>query len=414
MTDKARQCAYHALRRVWEQGAYSNIVLAEAMKKYALEGKDRAFCSALVYGAAERLLTLDYLITTVAARPAEKIQGTVLTALRLGMLQIFFMKVPDMAACSESVALLRDKGEKGFVNGVLRNACRRRDELAKLLETAEDSVKYSLSPQICQLIEKQYPEEAKNIMASFYNENPLCLRVNPLKTSVESLKEKLNAECVEGLPNALTVKSNSEVALEAVSEGLAIVQGLSSQTAVALLDAKPNMTVVDCCCCPGGKTLGAAMDMQGRGKVYAMDLHANKLSLVKRTAEKLGITVVELAAHDGRTPKEDLQGVADRVICDVPCSGIGAIKGRPEIRYKDMESTAALINTQRAIVRSAYTYLKVGGRMVYSTCTINKEENEKILHEFVAESGAKLVSEQTVLPNQEGFDGFYMALVEKV
>lgn len=414
MTDKARQCAFHALRRVWEQGAYSNIVLADAMQKYKLEGKDRAFCSALVYGAAERLLTLDYLITTVAARPAEKIQGTVLTALRLGMLQIFFMKVPDMAACSESVALLRDKGEKGFVNGVLRNACRRRAELEKSLETAEDSVKYSLSAQICHMLYKQYPEEAQAIMASFYKENPLCIRVNPLKITKEELKEKLEAETVEGLDTALTVKGNSESALEAVTQGLAIVQGLSSQTAVSLLDAKPDMTVVDCCCCPGGKTLGAAMDMNGQGRVVAMDLHANKLSLVKRTAEKLGISCVELMAHDGRSPKEELCGIADRVICDVPCSGIGAIKGRPEIRYKDMESTAALINTQRAIVKGAYTYLKKGGKMVYSTCTINKEENEGVLHEFVAQSGAKLVFEQTVLPTRDGFDGFYMALVEKV
>ncbi len=414
MTDKARQCAFHALRRVWEQGAYSNIVLVDAMSKYMLEGKDRAFCSALVYGAAERLLTLDFLISTVASRPAEKIQGSVLTALRLGMLQIFFMKVPDMAACSESVALLRDKGEKGFVNGVLRNACRRRTELEKLLETASDSVKYSLSPQICELIYKQYPEQATEIMASFYNQNPLCIRVNPLKTTATELKEKLGAENVEGLPNALTVRNNSEAGLDAVTEGLAIVQGLSSQTAVALLDAKPNMTVVDCCCCPGGKTLGAAMDMEGKGKILAMDLHANKLSLVRRTAEKLGIGIVELEAHDGRVPKAELCGIADRVICDVPCSGVGAIKGRPEIRYKNMESTAALIATQKAIVSGAYTYLKQGGRMVYSTCTINKEENEGVLHEFVAKSGARLISEQTVLPTRDSFDGFYIALVEKV
>ncbi len=414
MTDKARQCAFHALRRVWEQSAYSNIVLADAMQKYKLEGKDRAFCSALVYGAAERLLTLDFLISSVAARPAEKIQGTVLTALRLGMLQLFFMKVPDMAACSESVALLRDKGEKGFVNGVLRNACRRRAELEKAIETAPDGVRFSLSPQICDLLYKQYPDDAQAIMASFYNENPLCLRVNPIKTDAQTLKERLGAESVEGLENALTVKNNSEAALNAVADGLAIVQGLSSQTAVALLGAKPGMTVVDCCCCPGGKTLGAAMDMAGDGKIIAMDLHANKLSLVRKTAERLGINIVELCAHDGRNPKTELCGIADRVICDVPCSGIGAIKGRPEIRYKDMESTAALINTQRAIVAGAYTYLKPGGRMVYSTCTINKEENEGVLHDFVKQSGASLLSEETVLPTRDGFDGFYMALVEKV
>ncbi len=414
MADKARQCAFYALRRVWEQGAYSNIVLADAMQKYALEGKDRAFCSALVYGAAERLLTLDFLITTVASRPAEKIQGNVLTALRLGMQQIFYMKVPDMAACSESVALLRDKGEKGFCNGVLRNACRRREELEGLVENADVSIKYSVSKEICELISKQYEEMAESILAAFHTENPLCLRVNPLKNTVHELQSELGADTVEGLPTALTVRGNSEAALTAVTDGKAIVQGLSSQTAVKWLDAKPNMTVIDCCACPGGKTLGAAMDMGGTGKIIAMDLHANKLSLIKKTAERLGLDNVELAAHDGRTARAELIGTADRVICDVPCSGIGAIKGRPEIRYKDMSTTAALINTQKAIAENAYSYLKKGGRLVYSTCTVNKKENEAVVKHLTDITDAVLLDEKTVLPTEQGFDGFYMALIEKV
>ncbi len=413
MADRARQCAFHALRRVWEQGAYSNIVLADAMHKYMLEGKDRAFCSALVYGAAERLLTLDFLISTVAARPAEKIQGNVLTALRLGVQQIFFMKVPDMAACSESVALLRDKGEKGFCNGVLRNACRRREELIKLIESSDMSVKYSISKEICKLISEQYGDKAEEIIAAFYEENPLCIRVNTLNNTVDELKAELDAQAVEGLPSALTVKGNAEKALQAVTDGKAIVQGLSSQTAVKWLNAKPNMTVVDCCCCPGGKTLATALDMGGTGRIVAMDLHANKLTLVKRTAERLGLNNVELLAHDGRSAREELIGVADRVICDVPCSGIGAIKGRPEIRYKDMSTTAALINTQKAIAVNAYSYLKKGGRMVYSTCTINKNENEAVVKHLLEKTDAKLLDEKTVLPTEYGYDGFYMALIEK-
>lgn len=416
MGDKARECALHIVRRVCEQGAYSNIEITSAVKSYGLTGVDRAFCVALVNGVIERIYPLDYLISKASGRKTEDIDKELLAVLRLGFLQLYYMNVPDMAACNESASLVKNKGRRGFVNAVMRGACRSKQQLFEELESKADPyIKASLSSDIYGMLEKQYPENAFEIAMSFYNQNPLCLRVNNLKNTPEELAEALRAKGAELTVRgkALLVEKGADAALAAVGEGRAFVQGLSSQGAVAALGASAGHTVVDVCACPGGKTLGAALDMDGKGRIISMDLHANKLSLISKTALSLGVDIVETKAHDGRTPKEELFGIADRVICDVPCSGLGAIKGRPEIRYKNMETVGNLIETQRAILASAWCYLKKGGRLVYSTCTINKDENEGVLMPFVKESGAVLKSMRTVLPTEENYDGFYIAVLEK-
>lgn len=416
MGDRARECALHIVRRVCEQGAYSNIEIATAVKKYGLIGVDRAFCVALANGVIERVYPLDHLISKASGRKTEDIDKELLAVLRLGFLQLYYMNVPDMAACNESVALVKNKGRRGFVNAVMRGACRNKAQLMQDLEDrAEGYVKASLSSDIYSLIAKQYPESAEQIAQAFYSRNALCLRVNTLKTTAKALSESLKARGaeVEAQGKALLVTGGADVALEAVNEGLAFVQGLSSQAAVEALQAKEGQTVIDACACPGGKTLGAALDMGGKGRVISMDLHANKLTLIEKSAAKLGIEIVETKAHDGRKPVEGFYEIADRVICDVPCSGLGAIKGRPEIRYKSLDTIQNLIETQRAILEGAWSYLKKGGRMVYSTCTINKDENEGVLVPFVKASGARLVSTRTVLPTEENHDGFYIAVLEK-
>jgi len=415
MGDKARECALHVVRRVLEQGAYSNIEIGTAINKYGLTGVDRAFCVALVNGVIERVYTLDYLVKHASGREPKDIDKDLLAVLRLGLLQLFYMKVPDMAACNESVALVKNKGKRGFVNAVMRNACRGKSNLLQSLETAPSYVRFSVSPDICALIEKQYPDNAADILSAFYNKNALCLRVNTLKTTPQALEETLKAAGAETklLGNALLVYGGADKALEAVNQGHAFVQGLSSQQAVASLQAKAGDTVIDVCACPGGKTLGAALDMGGKGRIISMDLHANKLTLIEKSAALLGVDIVETTPHDGRTPLTELTGIADRVICDVPCSGIGAIKGRPEIRYKSLNTLQKLIETQRSILSGAWGYLKQGGRLVYSTCTINKDENEGVLVPFASSVGAVVVSARTVLPTEQDHDGFYIAVLEK-
>lgn len=415
MADKARECALSVVRRVCEQGAYSNIEIGNAVKKYALAGKDRAFCVALVNGTIERINSLDFLISKASGRKASDIDKDLLAVLRLGFLQLFFMNVPDMAACNESVSLVKIKGKRGFVNAVMRSACRSKAEFEKALDMADGHIRYSLSQDIWALLQKQYAEDAHGIAASFYQSNALCLRVNTLKISAEELNKALTEKGakVETFGNALLVYSGADTALEAVGAGLAFVQGLSSQEAVAALEASEGQTVVDVCACPGGKTLGAALDMGGKGRLISMDLHANKLCLIEKSAERLGVDIVHTIAHDGRKPREELLNTADRVICDVPCSGLGAIKGRPEIRYKSLDTIGNLIETQKSILSVAWGYLKNGGRLVYSTCTINKDENEGVLLPFASSIGAKIVSMRTVLPTEENKDGFFIAVLEK-
>jgi len=416
MGDKARECALHTVRRVCEQGAYSNIEISTAVNKYNLMGVDRSFCVALVNGVIERLYTLDYLISTASGREIKSIDKELLAVLRLGFLQLFYMNVPDMAACNESVALVKNKNRRGFVNAVMRGACRSKAALLESLEKkAAGNVRLSLSPDVYELILKQYPDKAVDIMGAFYDRNALCLRVNNLKISGTALASKLSTEGaeVEQRGKILLVHSGADIAIKAVNEGLAIVQGLSSQAAVEALGAKEGQTVVDVCACPGGKSLGAALDMGGKGRLISMDLHANKLSLIEKSAERLGVQIVETYAHDGRKPKEELVSIADRVICDVPCSGLGAIKGRPEIRYKTLDTVGNLIQTQKAILENAWSYLKEGGRLVYSTCTINKDENEGVLLPFAEKAKANVIETRTVLPTEANHDGFYIAVLEK-
>ncbi|MBO5982196.1 MAG: methyltransferase domain-containing protein, partial [Clostridia bacterium] len=198
-----------------------------------------------------------------------------------------------------------------------------------------------------------------------------------------------------------------------IEKGLFFVQGLSSQKAVKELNAQEGMTVVDLCACPGGKSFGAAIDMQNKGRIISSDLHKNKLSLIQKGAKKLGITIIETVERDARVTDESLIGVADRVICDVPCSGLGVIGTKPEIRYKNAADFDGLYATQAKILENALLYLKKGGRAVYSTCTINKRENDEIINKVVKnKEGYRLVSEQTILPGN-GYDGFYIAVIER-
>lgn len=415
MADKARECALHTLRRVWSGGAYSNIELGTALNRYGLVGIDRAFCVALVNTAIERQSCLDFLTERSSGRALADIDSELLAVLRLGMAQLFYMKVPDMAACNESTALVKNKSRRGFVNAVMRSACRNRERLTKELSQAEGCVKMSLSPQIYSLIKSQYPDDADGIMEAFFGKNALCLRANTLRISAAELAARLTQSGAEAqaVGKAVLVYGGADKALAAVADGLAIVQGLSSQEAVEALGAQAGQTVVDACACPGGKTLGAAMDMGGIGRIVAMDLHGGKLSLIEKSARSLGIDIIETREHDGKSPYSGLLGCADRVICDVPCSGIGAIKGRPEIRYKSLDTVDRLIETQRAVLSSAWGYLKKGGRLVYSTCTVNKAENEGVVLPFAEREGVRLLEMKTILPTQENKDGFFISVLEK-
>ncbi len=386
-----RKVALDILYRISSSGAYSNIGLLSA----DLSGVDRAFCTELIKGVTERRRTLDHIISRYVNK---KPDGKITELLRMGVYQIIFLsRVPDHAVCDESVKMAKqiNRGSAGFVNAVLRSVCREKENIILSLSSLPESVYFSVSDSIFELVKSQYPDEYKDIFEAFFEKRPVTVRANTLKDTpyIDGVNENTNMADIE--------------------KGLFFVQGLSSQQAVKALDAKPGMTVIDLCACPGGKSFGAAIDMKNEGRIISSDLHKNKLSLIQQGAEKMGITIIETLKRDARVTDESLIGYADRVICDVPCSGIGVIGTKPEIRYKNASDFTGLYPTQEKILENALLYLKKGGRAVYSTCTVNKCENSDIINKVVKnKDGYRLVSEQTILPGN-GYDGFYIAVIER-
>lgn len=403
MSDKARLAAFNAVKRIFE-GAYSNLILPEK----GIQGIDRAFAENIMLGTLERKVTLEYIIHKFVNRETS---DEVLTLIMTGIYQIIYMdRVPDSAACNETVAIASELfGQKtaGFVNAVLRNVCRKKSEIISDIDNSQGYIKYSADKALFDLISSQYGEETDRIFQAFLGKAPIFLRVNSLKSNAKTIANKVGGEVI----GETCVKVNDAgVAVKLIDDGDFYIQGLASQKAVELLDAQPNETVIDVCACPGGKSLGAAIDMQNSGRIYSFDLHEKKLPLITKSAKRLGIDIIKTAKQDGKEVRQELIGVADKVICDVPCSGTGVMGSKPEIKYKSPENFKGIYPTQKAIIRSASQYLKNGGVMVYSTCSINKAENENIINEFLAENKSfRLISQRTVLPYENEGEGFYMA-----
>ena len=258
------------------------------------------------------------------------------------------------------------------------------------------------------------------MLSSLFKNRYITLRVNTLKTTVSELQKLLeeNGISSEPIPHSdfglkLTCFTDTEKLFEIISD-LAYIEDGASQAAVAALDVKPGMTVADVCAAPGGKTVSAAIQMRNSGVIYAYDIHKNKLKLIDKTAEKLGINIIKTAEHDGRQPLPELAGKCDRVICDVPCSGLGVIGQKPDMRYKVITDTERLISTQRAILKSASTYLKKDGIMVYSTCTVLSAENRENVSDFIKNNADfELLYEKTFYPHTDGVEGFYTAKIRR-
>ena len=410
MADLARTAAFEALRRVEKDGAFSNLATAKLRE---LSPVDNGFATALVMGVLESKRALDHLICLYAKKLPE---GDLLLLLRLGVYQLFYMdRVPDSAACNETVKLAkRFCGEKrsGFANAVLRSLCREKEGAWASLQDAPAEVRCSFGDGVASLLKEQYPDTYEKIMEGFSARQPLFLRVNTLKAAPKDVAERFSATA-EG--TMVTVTENQGDAVKGLDAGDYFVQGYGSQMTVRLLDAKPGEFIIDACACPGGKSMGAALSMENQGRVLSMDLHGNKLPLITKSAKRLGINIIETKEHDGRKADPALYETADRVICDVPCSGLGVMGAKPEIRYKEPAEFEGLYKTQREILASAATYVKKNGCLVYSTCTLNKKENEEAVRDFLeTHPGFALESEHTWFPFEEGGEGFYAARLVRI
>ena len=426
-----RQTALAVLTRCDRDGSYSNLALDAAIRAGNFSPADRALLTTLVYGVIERRVTLDYLIDRLSDRSADQIDPQVRGILRLGLYQLRYLdRIPPHAALNESVSLATRK-TAGFVNALLRSYQRRSGELK--LPTKEDgiltylSVNYSFPEPLCARFVQIFGEErAERVLAAFSHRPPTTVRVNTLRIDRETLLSRLAPDAAPSpiSPDGVILEG-AEPLRRGLDEGWFFVQDAASQLCVRTLDAQPGETVVDACCCPGSKSFGAAIDMKNEGTLHCFDLHRNKLSLVERGAAGLGISILRTDARDSRTYDPTLEGMADRVLCDVPCSGFGVIAKKPEIRYKDPAESAALPDIQLAILENNCRYVKNGGVLVYSTCTILPEENEENIARFLARhpefalegfSHGDIHATSgmlTLTPDEHGTDGFFIAKLRK-
>lgn len=390
----AREVALSALLSMEETEGYSNLVLSGALEAAQLSQRDAAFASALFYGVLERKLTLDWYLQNCLRDPKKKLDSIARMALRCGAYQIFYLsRVPDSAAVNETVSAVRSFGRAelcGFVNGVLRSLLRQKDTLSfPSGDSPEElSIRFSVPVGLIGLWNKAYGQElAKKLLASFEERAGLDIRVNRTRTSMEALREKLLSSGIELTPYetpafaARLSNCGSPAALPEFAEGLFHVQDLSAQLTCSILDPKEEQTVVDCCAAPGGKTFTMAQEVGESGQVHAFDLYESRVGLIRDGASRLGLSNITARAADMTQPQEPL--LADRVLCDAPCSGFGVIRRKPEIRYKNLDETKALPDLQFSILENAAAFTAPGGVLVYSTCTLNPRENGKVADRFL-------------------------------
>ena len=413
-----------------EKSGYSNIVLNSVLGETDLDSVKKGFVTTAFYGVLERKLFLDFVLNKFLKKPIEKSPPVTASVLRAGAYQILFMdKVPSSAAVNESVKLIRkskESGKSGLVNAVLRKVSS--ENLDSLLNEASENVRFSVSKWIYDKLILYYgKEQTHSFLENSLLPPPLFVKANTIKTTPNALEEKLTLKNItlaktdlEGLFKAESVK-NIEKSEEYLS-GEFFVQDFSSSVAAAAVMAKPGMKVLDACAAPGGKTFSIAAMMENRGEITALDLHEHRVKLIENGAIRLGADIVRAKTCDAASASFSGE-YFDRVLCDVPCSGIGVIRRKPEIKYKDENECSDLPQIQLEILENSAKYLKKGGRLIYSTCTLLKNENEEVVNRFLernkdfapAKIGVLGIEDTNVTfipPNFLG-DGFFVAAFER-
>ena len=433
----AREAALRALVACEQQGAWSDGFLKKILRTAGLDSRDAALTTRLCFGVLQNRLLLDYYLGKLSTVKLEKMEPAVRNALRLGAYQVLFLdRVPDHAAVSEAVDLAR-KGSKnprsaGLVNGVLRSLVRQKDSL----ELPEDpAVRYSHPQWLADLFTRRLGrEEAAALMAANNGEPPTCAQVNTTRATVEEVTDSLRAEGVEvqphpWLPNCLLLSHTGSLEeLTAFREGLFYIQDAAAKLAVLAADPREGMDVLDACAAPGGKSFAAAIAMWGEGKVVSCDIHPHKMDLIQAGAKRLGLDCITAEVLDGRECKEEFLDGFDLVLADVPCSGLGIIRKKPDIRYKDPKPLEGLPRVQKAILDNVCRYVRPGGVLLYATCTLLERENEDVVRAFLDKhkdftlerfqlpgdfEGAR-EGMVTCWPHRHGTDGFFFAKLRRM
>ncbi len=426
-----RELVLAILLSVTRDGEYSHIVISDVLGKYQyLTKKERAFVTRVAEGTLEHMIELDYIIDCFSKVKVKKMKPVIRCILRSSVYELCYMDaIPPSATCNEAVKLARKKGFAsltGFVNGVLRNIGRNLSAIRYPDETAEPvrslSVRYSMPEWIVELWMKEYGSaQTKEILAAFLKEAQLSIRANLTKTTPGKLKEILESEGLEvapddELPYAFYISGIDYLqSLESFSDGLFYVQDISSMKVAETAEPRQGDYVIDVCAAPGGKSIQLAELLAGTGRVKACDLTEYKVGLIEENIRRCGLTNIEAVQRDATVFDEEDKEQADIVIADLPCSGLGVLRKKKDIRYRmtpaQAEELAAL---QKKMLQVVCRYVKPGGTLMYSTCTIHKAENEDNVNWFLEKQPEfTLVSMEQILPTQGNCDGFFIAKLRK-
>ncbi len=436
----ARAAALRVLQAMERNNAWADAALKAQLRREPLSPQDTALAARLVYGVVQNRMLLDFWIGAYCSQKPERLQFPLLDILRLGVYQIVYLdKIPDSAAVNESVKLAKQSGRSaaaGLVNAVLRKVSLHKENLPKVPD--KDSVQYlSLTyshPRwlVKRLVRLLGAGEAEAFLKADNDPAPLTVQANALKNSAPELAAELESLGVTvsphpWVPGCLELSGTGDLtALPPFQEGKFWVQDGAASLAAPIAGLQPGDRVLDVCAAPGGKSFSAAAVMADRGRILACDLHENKLKRIQEGVRRLGLTCVETAAADGRQFHPEWADAFDAVLVDAPCSGLGIIRKKPEIRYKKLDELLALPVIQTAILENAARYVRPGGTLLYSTCTILPEENEQVTDAFLAEHPAfartpfrlpdpagETDGQITLWPQRHGVDGFYICRMRR-
>ena len=430
-----RKVALLALSACARQGAWSDGILKKAIREAGLDGRDAALCTRLCYGVLQNRMLLDFYLAAFCKLPLSKLEDKVLQSLRLGAYQLRFLdRVPPRAAVDESVELAKAFSKNpraaGLVNGVLRAMARAGEDLPLPSDLA---TRYSHPEWLVKEFSLTLGGEVEALLAADNDQPPVTAQVNTCKATVEQAEASLAAQGVgvarhPWLEGCLILRETGNLeGLEAFSKGWIYIQDPAARLAVLAAGPRPGMRVLDACAAPGGKSFAAAVAMGDQGEILARDLHPHKETLIRAGAGRLGLSCIHTAVADARQADPALEGAFDLVIADVPCSGLGIIRKKPDIRYKDPAPLAGLPQVQGDILDRLARCVRPGGVLLYATCTLLERENEGVVRGFLDKypnftlTGFTLpgpIGEVpggmcTLWPHRHGTDGFFFTRLER-
>lgn len=438
----AREVALLTLYNCQRQGGWSDGVLKKQIASAGLDSRDAALATNLCFGVVQNQILLDFYLSKFSSIPLSRMENKVLQSLRLGVYQMLFLsKIPHSAAVDRSVAMVKQHSKNprtsGMVNAILRNFQRSMDHLPTI--SKQNSVEYlsTLYSHPAWLVERILyclgEEETISFLQANNAQPPITAQVNTTKTEVPSLKQRLEEEGVgvelhPWLTDCLILSRTGNLeGLSSFQEGLFYIQDAASRLAVLASGVQQGMKVLDTCAAPGGKSFACAIQMAGKGEIVSCDLHPHKKKLIAAGAKRLDLSIVTPKTADGKVFRPEWEEQFDCVLVDAPCSGLGVIRKKPDIRYKDPEPLAQLPGIQMEILENAARYVKKGGTLLYSTCTVLPCENEEIIQKFLENHSEFFVQSIclpdpvgtvedgmiTLWPHRHGTDGFFIAKLRK-